>query len=136
MSDYVHNKAVFYPLDNSEIKEKLNIDDFWDMEMDERFKQYFHPSSQINKFDIECTDRAYYLIYLLYCTYGEECADFGRSRELTYNEKIKYKDIFEKIIPQIDETKLKYVDYCYYNCCEPRDYYLTDPENDDFYREI
>lgn len=41
--------------------------------------------------------------------------------------------MFEKVLPNIESSKLKYLDYCYYNCSEPPDYYNG---TDEFYNEI
>ena len=117
MSDYARTKAVFYPIDST-LAEKL------DYELEEPF-------------EIECMDDGnkcnYYLCYRLYHTYGEESGDFGRSRTLTETEQEKYKNIFSDYLNDIDSKKFKYIDYCYYNCCECEDYYLA---KDEFNTEI
>jgi hypothetical protein len=118
MSDYVRNKAVFYPITGETANDVL----------DPVIKE---------PFEIECMDDGdkcnYYLCYNLYHTYGEESGDFGRSRPLTVTEREKYKKVFSEYLDDIDPEKFKYVDYCYYNCCECTDYYLTD---DGFDKEI
>ena len=49
--------------------------------------------------------------------------------------KEKYKKLFSEVIPEdlIDPTLFKYIDYCYYNCCEADDYYV---KKDSFEEEI
>ena len=42
-------------------------------------------------------------------------------------------NVSQKIISNLDPTKLKYVDYSYYNCSESPDFYV---EGDDFNNEI
>ena len=37
------------------------------------------------------------------------------SRELTEKEYNKYKEVFEKVIPNIKSGELRLVHYCYYN---------------------
>lgn len=125
MSDYVHNKAVMYPIDCK----VLGIKDAWEL-------QEKYPNLILNRlapgpfFTIEamCKDWTcrYYLSYTLYSTYGKESGDFGRSRPLTQLEQALYEKIFKQIISDLDASKLRYVDYCYYNCCESEDYYLAD----------
>ena len=131
MSDYVHNKAVMYPIDCNE----LGIEDAWDLEekIPEALKD--HWDKKYPYFEIEAMvdyagngDCNYYLSLVLGSTYGEDCGDFGRNRTLSLTEQVKYKEIFEQVIPNIDPSKLKYVDYCYYNCCESEDYYIKEDE--------
>ena len=131
MSDYVHNKAVMYPIDCNE----LGIEDVWDLEekIPEALKNNY--DKKYPYFEIEAMvdyagngDCNYYLSLVLGSTYGEDCGDFGRNRTLSLTEQVKYKEIFEQVIPNVDPSKLKYVDYCYYNCCESEDYYLKEDE--------
>ena len=132
MSDYVRNKQVLYPV-TKELLEKLNCDDAYDLE--ERF-------SAGSKFTVEgfvdyggTGNYNKYLAYELSSTYGEESGDFGRSRFLRSSEQEKYKKLFGEVIPEdlIDPSLFKYVDYCYYNCCECDDYYI---KKDSFEDEI
>ena len=132
MSDYVRNKQVLYPV-TKELLEKLNCDDAYDLE--ERF-------SAGSKFTVEgfvdysgTGNYNKYLAYELSSTYGDESGDFGRSRFLRPSEQEKYKKLFGEIIPEdfIDPSLFKYVDYCYYNCCECDDYYI---KKDGFEDEI
>ena len=149
MSDYVHNKQVAYPIAEhepylmekyiSKIKDKWSfVDNVIDIKFVDELNPLFVPGREVGKFDVECfydyeNDKAnYYLVYTLYTNYGGESSDFGRSRFLTSTERAKYKKIFEQIMP-IDETKLKYLDYCWYNCCECEDYYVA---KDKFEEEI
>lgn len=118
MSDYVRNKAVMYPID-AELADKL------DNEIEEPFfLEVFDDNKNLN----------YYLCYGLYHTYGEESGDFGRSRVLTETEQEKYSKLFSDYLNDIDTKLFKYVDYCYYNCCECIDYYIG--SFDDFYNEV
>ena len=76
-----------------------------------------------------------YLAFTLDSDYGVENGEFGRSRFLKSAEQEKYKKLFSEVIPEdlIDPTLFKYVDYCYYNCCEADDYYV---KKDSFEEEI
>ena len=131
MSDYVRNKTVMYPIDCNE----LGIEDAWDLEekIPDALKNNW--DHKYPHFEIEAMvdyagngDCNYYLSYVLASTYGEESGDFGRNRTLSLTEQVKYKEIFEQVIPNVDPSKLKYVDYCYYNCCESEDYYIKEDE--------
>ena len=132
MSDYVRNKQVLYPV-TKELLEKLNCSDTYDLE--DRFPagSKFTTEGFIDYSGTrECN---HYLAYELSSTYGDESGDFGRSRFLKPSEQKKYKKIFSEVIPEdlIDPTLFKYVDYCYYNCCEADDYYV---KKDSFEEEI
>lgn len=59
--------------------------------------------------------------------------EYGKTRALTENEKKKYRPIWEKIIPGIDMSKVRLVEFCWYNATEAADYY--DDVNDPFYTE-
>lgn len=132
MSDYVHTKSVMYPV-TEELLKKMKLKDVYDLE--EKL-----PKTDLGTFDIEgLVDYAsdyecrYYVSLEFYSNYGDDAADFGRSRFLTKKEQEKYVPIFSKIIPELDSSKLKYVEFCYYNCCNCQDYYITE---DEFYKEI
>ena len=132
MSDYVRNKQVLYPV-TKELLEKLNCNDIYDLEGRFSAGSKFAAEGFI---DYSGTgDYNKYLAYELSSTYGGESGDFGRSRFLKPSEQEKYKKIFSEIIPEnlIDPTLFKYVDYCYYNCCEANDYYI---KKDSFEDEI
>lgn len=130
MSDYVRRKVIRYPLDDRDchdLFDRINL------------------SKKDEPFDIVgCLDynqkgdpQMVFLDYILIDTYGEDCGDFGKVRELHPSEKDKYGkifgDFFEGLL-DIDKDKLRLVDYCYYNCCEPQAYYST--EFDPFYEEV
>lgn len=136
MSDYVHNKSIMYPIDCM----ALGLEDAWDIEekIPEELKNHY--DDKYPYFEIEAMvdydgngDCNYYLSLVLGSTYGRDCGDFGRNRALSLTEQVKYKEIFEQVIPNIDTSKLKYVDYCYYNCSESDDYYI---KNDEFNSEL
>lgn len=132
MSDYVHNKQVLYPI-TKDLLDKMGIDDSFEIE------KKFYPADKLDMeyfVDYSGTGESNeYLSYELYSDYGEESGDFGRSRFLTPTEQEKYKKIFSKAIPEefIDSSLFKYVDYCWYNCCECDDYYVR---KDSFEEEI
>ena len=130
MSDYVRNKQVLYPV-TKELLDRLNIIDIFDLDFSRGSK--FKAEGFI---DYDGTkDYNKYLAYELDSNYGVESGEFGRSRFLKPAEQEKYKKLFSEVIPEdlIDPSLFKYVDYCYYNCCECDDYYV---KKDSFEEEI
>lgn len=130
MSDYVRNKQVLYPV-TKELLDRLNISDIFDLEFPRGSK--FGVEGFIDYSGTKNYNR--YLVYELDSDYGAESGEFGRSRLLKPSEQEKYKKLFSEVIPEdlIDPTLFKYVDYCYYNCCECDDYYV---KKDSFEEEI
>lgn len=124
MSDYVRNKQVLYPV-TKELLEKLNCKDIYDLE--DKFIPLDSNLKTEGFVDYEGTgDYNNYLALELFHDYGAGDGDFGRARFLKPAEQEKYKKLFSKVIPEdlIEPTLFKYVDYCYYNCCEADDYYV------------
>lgn len=132
MSDYVRNKQVLYPV-TKELLEKLNCDDIYDLEEKFPDRSKFEAEGFIDYSGTKNYNQ--YLAYELDSDYGAESGEFGRSRFLKPSEQEKYKKLFSEVIPEdlIDPTLFKYVDYCYYNCCEADDYYV---KKDSFEEEI
>ena len=96
-------------------------------------------------------DYKYFLDFIIKHTYGDECGDFGKIRTLKESEVAEFAELFKMLIPDIDMTKVKVimviiikrenpmtkvkvVDYCWYNCCEPPAYY--DEIDDEFYHPL
>lgn len=75
-----------------------------------------------------------FLDYTVEYDYDNECGDWGKVRELYDTERCRAKEIFEQLLPSVDETKIRLVDYCYYNSSEAPDYYSMD--DDPFYKEV
>ena len=132
MSDYVRNKQVLYPI-TKELLEKLNCMDAYDLEEKFPARSKFEVEGFIDYSGTKNYNR--YLAYELDSNYGTESGEFGRARFLKPAEQEKYKKLFSEVIPEdlIDPTLFKYVDYCYYNCCEADDYYV---KKDSFEEEI
>ena len=132
MSDYVRNKQVLYPV-TKELLKKLNCDDIYDLEANFPARSNFEAEGFIDYSGTKNYNQ--YLAYELDSDYGTESGEFGRARFLKPAEQEKYKKIFSDVIPEdlIDPTLFKYVDYCYYDCCEADDYYV---KKDSFEEEI
>lgn len=129
MSDYVHNKVVRLPFPK-EIMSKCNSDDVYDCEsyLKELLGELWGQRKK-NGFQLECTDKSFYIDWVYYSTYGEESGDFGFARMLTQNELNVIKPYFDKLEIDYKDDDLRVVDYCYYNCCDATDYY--DVKNSD-----
>ena len=126
MSWYVHYKVLRVPLNECGLGWLENEDD---AEYALRSK---HPEAvafhDLGKFNVTYTSHGWFLDYLL--EYKSDCdGEYGKVRELKESEKDMYRPMFEVVCPEIDMNKVRLVEYCYYNCCEPDGYYdiTTDP---------
>lgn len=133
MSDYSRSKVVRLKA----TLEELGVSDIWDIE--NKFQDLFssecyteYKKSKKPYFEIAPTEEPF-IDLVLFHSYGEECNDWGRTRELTEKELEKYIPIFQQILPTVKKEQLRYVDYCFYNCSEAPDYF---DEQDDFFDEI
>jgi len=123
MSDYKHEKVIRLPFPKS-IIEKYNAEDPYECE--EYFKEKIGDlwdNRSKNSFKLGYSDEAFYIDWLYYSTYGEESGDWGNVRLLTKKELEVIKPYFDKLGVVYKDEDLRLVDYCYYNCCEPSDYY-------------
>lgn len=118
MSDYVKAKVIRLPFPKT-VLDACNTTDCWECEkyLEEKFGEHR------NKFEIECTDSAYYLDYVLESSYGEWSGEFGFAFYLNSEEIKKYRPLFELVTTDFKDEDLRKVVYCYYNCCECPDYY-------------
>lgn len=114
MSDYVHEQCILYPIEEKE------YDTIGEMRKE----------VALEGFEVDCfysNYAAYFLKYILYDSYGESSGDFGASRFLNEKEKEFWTEKFAKALEavgvEVNPDKLKYCDYCYYNCSEAPDYY-------------
>ena len=83
------------------------------------------------KFQIAPTETGYIDFVL---SYESDCdGEYGKTRELTANERKKYQSIWEQIIPGIDMERVRLVEFCWYNSTEAPSYYNN--VNDPFYTE-
>ena len=124
MSDYVHERALRCPITENECSMIRNMKDYMGMKK----------IKNVGYFDTNYTESGVYLDYVIYHSYGEECGEWIKSRDLYDSEKEAFKHLFQQFFPNINMSCVKLVDYCWYNCCEPPDCY--DPKSDSFYRPI
>lgn len=126
MSDYVKAKVIRLPFPKS-LLEKYDTEDPWDCE--DHLRQtlgelYTGRYDLKNKyFEIEGTDKAHYLDYVLEYEYGAAAGDYGYAFLLNENDVSTYKPIFDLLKVDYNVEDLRKVVYSYYNCCECTDYY-------------
>lgn len=133
MSDYVRTKAVRYLPTEQNIAGMDPADLYEELEALLPDRNY---SQKSDYFEVTGTTERIYVDYVLKYSYGDECGDFGKVRKLTDRETGKYVAIFKAVFPdtEVDINNFRLVDYCYYNCCEPDDYF--DESSDPFYEEV
>ena len=135
MSDYVRYKEIMYPITNEDVKKIgfSRIEDYWDsFGWNYEENDNFDIQNPVAEVDGKYVSN-YYLCYVLKYEYGANNGEFGRSRPLNAAEQEKYKEIFSKKLKDVDPSKFRLVDFCYYNGCDAPDYYL---EEDEFNKEV
>ena len=140
MSDYVRKKVIRYPISEDDLS-YLGVESIYDIAELPAYKGLFVTYGQSTKaFDVENTylsnaDKFIpFLDFVLEYEYGVDSGDFGKTRALRDEEREKYGKLFRQILPKIDDSKLRLVKYCWYNCSEAPYYY--DDIEDDFYNEV
>lgn len=128
MSDYKHETVVRLPFPKELIFK--NGDDPWDSEdeLKEKLGDLWENGNTYT-FKLGYTDDAYYIDWCYYFSYGEESGEWGTARALSENELNVIKPYFDKLKCNYSEQDLRIVDYCYYNCSEPPDYYEIDEDD-------
>lgn len=113
MSDFEYNTGYFYPLSDEEYQILNDVD-------------FFGNDIVQTPFCLEWFGHNKYLVLSQTHSYGIENHEFGNSRPLTDNESklvpMKFSNEFTKI--KFQASKFKFVEYCYYNSVDCKDYYL------------
>ena len=125
MSCYEKNKVIRLPFP-MELCEKANVKEPYDCEdyLDELLGEDWYWNSKLYRgFNIVCTTNNVYLDYIINSTTDECFGEFGYSFMLSQEDIDLYKPLFDKLGVKYDVNDLRKVAYCYYNCCEPEDYY-------------
>ena len=79
----------------------------------------------------------YYIDYTIDYSYGEESGDYGRARMLTQDESTEAIKLFRKLFQDItDSSNMRVVEYCYYDCSEPQDYFDVKQAKEPFYSSV
>lgn len=131
MSWYVRYKVLRVPINDCGLQYLADDDDPDDI------LQSKYPGAvsykDAGKFTVTYTSDGSFLDYIL--EHEWDCdGEYCKVRELRDSEKELYRKVFQVICPDIDMDKVRLVDYCYYNSCEPDGYY--DITTDPFYKEL
>ena len=139
MSSYVLKKAIRYPI-NDELLKYYKVEDYY-FDLEEKLKEIdkeFGEFPPKNKFELDSgynekeRKEKYYIDFVITYKYGADSGDFGISQLLNKEQHLKYKEMFSKFIPNIDENKFRLVKFCYYNGVDCPDYYeVTPPMTDE-----
>ena len=122
MSTYVREKVLRVP---------MNCEYYGMEEIEERYRDLFSYGT-VGKFQIAPTV-SNFIDYVLDKEWDAN-GEWGKTRALYTQEQDKYRPIWQQILPDIDMSKVRLVEFCWYNGCEAPDYY--DDTKDSFYDEI
>lgn len=120
MSDYVRKKVIRYPIT------KAQKEAFMDIEM----------KLEKDGFQIAQTYPECFLDFVIDDEYGADGGDWGKVRTLYDQEVLRYESKFQKFIPDLISSKLRLVEYCWYNCSEAPSYYDETTHHDSFFDEV
>ncbi len=114
MSDYCKMKVLRIPFEDANIGILKDYDDV-DYDLYKKFGDMFYwDGPHTGKFECAPTRRPF-IDYILEYEYGADCGEFGKVRELTDPEKLKYMRVFQHLNPSIDMDRVKLVEFCWYN---------------------
>jgi hypothetical protein len=132
MSTYVREKVLRIPYDQTSLQYRFaDPEDARDY-LEKNFKELFDYGT-VGKFQFAPTETLF-LDYVLEREYDADYGEFGKTRALYGNEEERFAHIFCQLIPDINMSKVRLVEFCWYNCTEAPDYY--DELKDPFYQEI
>lgn len=139
MSTYVREKVLRVPMERIDLHYIKSViarkhDDYeddtaWYLEYE--FPDLFDYGT-VGKFQVAPTEEPFFDYVLEY--EWDADGEYGKTRELTNNEKRKYLPVFQKIDPSINMDWVRLVEFCWYNGTEAPDYYYH--TNDPFYDEV
>lgn len=115
MSDYCEMKVIRMPAN----PEDFGVSDIWDLE--KKYPELFK-YQKTNYFSIAPTEKRF-IDYVLYDEYPSGAGDIGMARYLSDKEAEKFVPIFKQIKEDVTKDDLRFVHFCWYNCCEAPDYY-------------
>ena len=126
MSDYRKEKVLRIPI------EKCGINKHMARALEGNHPDLFNMCAD-RYFQIAPTEGDF-IDYVLKSEIDDGYGEYGKVRELTFNEKVKYLPVFQQIIPNVNMNDVRLVEYCWYDCSEAPDYY--DEADDPFYSEV
>ena len=130
MSEYCHRKAIRMKISIEEAFSILGVQgddyDFW----------YIMDCLEGTEFEVAPT-RKFFIDYNLPCSNDAE-GDWGRTRQLSNAEYVKYGSKFSKLLKGriVKPSELRLVEYCWYDCSEAPDYFDESTYHDDFYDKV
>lgn len=141
MSTYVREKVLRIPMEciNMNYIKDIIAQKYPNENHEDDFSWYLESAlpdvfdyGTIGKFQIAPTEEDYidYVIEKEWDADGE----YGKTRDLYESERAKYLSVFQKIDPNIDMSKVRLVEFCWYNGSEAPSYY--DDTRDSFYDEV
>lgn len=130
MSYYCHQKVLRIPVTLEDLNMSDSDDLSWDLE--EKYPELFDYGTP-KMFQIAPTEELF-LDYVLQYDCDYESGDWGKTRKLYASEQDKYRPIFQQILPNINMSRVRLVEFCWYNCSEAPNYY--DLVEDKFYVEV
>lgn len=111
MSDFVYQKGYIYPLPEMDVEEE---DAFYESLKDPFTMETLESGGKC----------ASYLLLLTEHSYGQKNDDFGFVRDLTPDAADSVAPKFKEVLgADIDTSRLKYIEHCYYDGCEGYDWY-------------
>lgn len=134
MSDYHREKVLRIPMEDVGINPKDYDDigyDLWEKYGD----MFYWNGHRVGKFDVAPTEE-WFIDFVLDEEYGADCGEWGKVRDLTAEERLKYLPVFQKLYPKVNMNNVHLVEFCWYNCSEAPSYYSTDKGKDPFYEEV
>ena len=133
MSTYVREKVLRIPVKYTGLVEKYGSEENVYDNLSKDFPDLVD-YGEVGKFQLSPTDTPFLDFVLDYD--GDADGEFGKIRDLYESERNKYADMFKKIAPDCDMSKVRLVEFCWYNCSEAPDYYDNSPEADPFFSEV
>lgn len=145
MSNYLHKKVIRLPLTPKIIQDLGFLDEEDCLYNFEKYVKHTYPkmskwyyedgkwyynSDKIPYFEITYTDNKNYLDLVLFYDYGTETGEWGNVSYLSEKEKVIFAYYFKKLAIEVNPDDLRKVDFCWYNCSDPPDYYEV--ENSDW----
>jgi hypothetical protein len=123
MSDYCHRKVIRMKISEEEACKIFGVEDGWDV------------SDLLEKTEFEIAPTSNFFLDYVLSSRNDAEGDWGRTRQLSYTEYMKYNNKFSKLLNgrNVMPNELRLVEYCWYNCSEAPDYFN---ESDDFYDEV
>ena len=118
MSDYNRMKVIRMRVNPSD----FGCSDVYEISKLPKYKHLFAGREKINKFDVAPTEE-HFIDYILFDEYPSDSGDYGFARYLSDKELQKFIPLFKNFKEDVSKEDLRFVDFCWYTCCEAPDYF-------------